>query len=66
MGGTLADGGVGGTTSTFGMMSDTVTELEVVTGRGDKLTCSPSRNAELFVRGCDPLCRAVGRLDAGP
>ena len=48
VGGTLAVGGVGGTTSTFGMVSDTVAELDVVTGRGEKLTCSPARNADLF------------------
>ena len=48
VGGTLAVGGVGGTTSRFGMVSDTVTELDVVTGRGEKLTCSPVRNADLF------------------
>ena len=48
VGGTLAVGGVGGTSSTFGMVSDTVTELDVVTGRGEKLACSPARNAELF------------------
>ena len=30
------------------MVSDTVTELDVVTGRGEKLTCSPVRNADLF------------------
>ena len=48
VGGTLAVGGVGGTTSRFGMVSDTVTELDVVTGRGEKLTCSPVSNADLF------------------
>ena len=48
VGGTLAVGGVGGTTSMFGMVSDTVAELDVVTGRGEMLTCSPARNADLF------------------
>ena len=48
VGGTLAVGGVGGTSSMFGMVSDTVTELDVVTGRGEKATCSPVTNAELF------------------
>jgi FAD/FMN-containing dehydrogenase len=48
VGGTLTVGGVGGTTSLFGAVSDTVLELDVVTGRGEQLTCSPTRNAELF------------------
>jgi len=48
VGGTLAVGGVGGTTSMFGMVSDTVAELDVVTGRGEKVICSPARNADLF------------------
>jgi len=48
VGGTLAVGGVGGTTSSFGVVSDAVLELDVVTGRGEKVTCSPTRNADLF------------------
>jgi FAD/FMN-containing dehydrogenase len=48
VGGTLAVGGVGGTTWMFGVVSDTVLELDVVTGRGEQLTCSPTRNADLF------------------
>ena len=48
VGGTLVVGGVGGTTSRYGLQSDTVLELDVVTGRGDKVTCSPSRNSDLF------------------
>jgi cytokinin dehydrogenase len=53
VGGTLAVGGVGATTSRFGVQSDTVLEMRVVTGRGDVLTCSPRRHADLFdaVRG---------------
>ena len=72
VGGTLAVGGVGGTTSMFGMVSDTVTELEVVTGRGEKLTCSPARNADLFdaVRAglgqCGVITRATLRCVAAP
>jgi cytokinin dehydrogenase len=48
VGGTLVVGGVGGTTSRFGMQSDNVLELDVVTGRGEKVTCSPDNNANLF------------------
>jgi FAD/FMN-containing dehydrogenase len=48
VGGTLAVGGVGGTTSRFGVQSDNVLELEVVTGRGRRLRCSPEHRAELF------------------
>jgi FAD/FMN-containing dehydrogenase len=72
VGGTLAVGGVGGTTSMFGLVSDTVTELEVVTGRGELLTCSPARNADLFdaVRAglgqCGVITRATLRCVAAP
>ena len=30
------------------MQSDNVLELDVITGRGEKITCSPLRNADLF------------------
>lgn len=48
VGGTLVVGGIGGTTSRYGMQSDNVYEFEVVTGKGEKVTCSPDNNAELF------------------
>ena len=48
VGGTLVVGGIGGTTSRYGMQSDNVLELDVVTGRGQKITCSPLSNADLF------------------
>jgi cytokinin dehydrogenase len=48
VGGTVVVGGVGGTTSTFGVQSDNVIDLEVVTGTGMKVTCSASNNADLF------------------
>ena len=53
VGGTLIAGGVGGATSGSGVQSDHVIDMEVVTGTGRKLTCSPSHNARLFdaVRG---------------
>jgi FAD/FMN-containing dehydrogenase len=48
VGGTLVVGGVGGSTSTFGVQSDNVAEMEVVTGSGRMIVCSPGTNAELF------------------
>jgi cytokinin dehydrogenase len=48
VGGTLVVGGIGGTTSRYRMQSDNVLELDVITGRGEKITCSPLSNADLF------------------
>ena len=48
VGGTLVVGGVGSMTSRYGMQSDHVLELDVITGRGEKITCSPLSNADLF------------------
>jgi len=48
IGGTLVIGGLGSTTSTFGMQCDNVLELEVVTGRGEHITCSAERHADVF------------------
>jgi cytokinin dehydrogenase len=48
VGGTLIVGGVGGTTSAFGVQSDNVIDMEVVTGEGKKVTCSASNTANLF------------------
>ncbi len=48
IGGTLVVGGIGGTTSRYGTQSDNVIEMEVVTGRGQKLRCSANTNADLF------------------
>jgi cytokinin dehydrogenase len=48
VGGTLVVGGVGATTSRFGLQSDNVIEMDVVTGHGEKLTCSPSSHSDLF------------------
>ena len=48
VGGTLMAGGIGGTTQTYGMQVDTVLELEVVTGEGHLVRCSPRRHAALF------------------
>ena len=48
VGGTLSVGGTGETSCRFGAQVDHVLELDVVTRRGDLLTCSSSSNAELF------------------
>jgi FAD/FMN-containing dehydrogenase len=48
VGGTLIVGGVGSSTPAFGVQSDNVLDMEVVTGDGKKVTCSASDNADLF------------------
>ena len=72
VGGTLAVGGIGGTTSRHGMQTDNVLALDVVTGDGLELTCSASTNADLFnaVRAglghCGIITRATLRLVRAP
>lgn len=53
VGGTLSGGGIGGATHRHGLQVNNVLELELITGRGERLTCSPTCNADLFeaVRG---------------
>ncbi|MFF2080219.1 FAD-binding protein [Kitasatospora sp. NPDC058162] len=48
VGGTLSVGGIGGAVQHHGLQSDTVRELEVVTGTGELVTASRTRNRELF------------------
>jgi len=48
VGGTLSVGGVGGASSHFGLQVDNVLALEVVTGDGRLVRCSPRENADLF------------------
>ena len=48
IGGTLAVGGIGRTSHRYGALVDNVTELDVVTGAGKLITCSPSHERELF------------------
>jgi len=48
VGGTIVVGGVGGTTSAYGLQSDNVLDMDVVTGEGHRLTCSATENADLF------------------
>ena len=48
VGGTLSIGGMGATSHRYGTQGDNVEELQVVTGRGDRVTCSRTQNRELF------------------
>ncbi|KAK3438533.1 hypothetical protein EUGRSUZ_C03157 [Eucalyptus grandis] len=48
VGGTLSNAGVSGQAFRHGPQTSNVTELEVVTGQGETLTCSRSDNSELF------------------
>ena len=72
VGGTLAVGGIGGTSSRFGMQTDHVLEFDVVTGDGLELTCSRDSNPDLFdaVRGglgqCGIVTRATLALTRAP
>ncbi|WP_225858218.1 FAD linked oxidase [Rhodococcus wratislaviensis] len=46
--GTLAVGGVGGTTWRYGVQSDNVVSMVVVTGAGRTITCSAEHHPDLF------------------
>lgn len=48
VGGTLSNAGVSGQSFRYGPQTSNVTELEVVTGKGDTLVCSETQNSELF------------------
>ena len=48
IGGTLSVGGIGGASSHHGMHVDNVLSLDVVTGEGTLVRCSPSRHRDLF------------------
>jgi FAD/FMN-containing dehydrogenase len=48
IGGTLAVGGIGSKSSRSGLQTDNVLELNVVTGDGRELACSPNHNRALF------------------
>ncbi|MDN3356942.1 FAD-binding protein [Actinomadura sp. DC4] len=71
-GGTLASGGLGGTSHRYGAQADNVHELDVVTGTGERLTCSPRRHADLFhaalsgLGQCAIITRATVRLLPAP
>ncbi|MDX3382346.1 FAD-binding protein [Streptomyces niveiscabiei] len=48
VGGTLSVGGIGGQTHRHGAQVDNVLALDVVTGAGELVHCSPARRADLF------------------
>ncbi|XP_010247026.1 PREDICTED: cytokinin dehydrogenase 3-like [Nelumbo nucifera] len=48
VGGTLSVGGISGQTFKYGPQICNVLEMDVITGRGDILTCSKDQNSELF------------------
>lgn len=48
IGGTTSVGGVGASVQRYGLQSDIISEIEIVTGRGEILMASRTRNAQLF------------------
>ena len=48
VGGTLNAGGIGNMSPRYGALVDNVTDLDVVTGDGRLVTCSPEHDSELF------------------
>ncbi|CAI0374870.1 unnamed protein product [Linum tenue] len=48
VGGTLSNGGISGQAFRHGPQINNVQQLEVVTGKGEVVTCSEKQNAELF------------------
>ncbi len=63
VGGTLSVGGFGGTTYLYGGQIDHAIELQVVTGKGELITCSETENRSLFdaVLGGLGLCGIIVR-----
>lgn len=72
VGGILSAGGISNSSHLYGGVVDNVDELEVVTGAGERITCSPERNRELFeltlagMGQCGLIVRARLRLVAAP
>ena len=70
VGGTLSLGGIGGTSHRYGAQTDTVLELEVVTGVGSVVTCSPGSDLFRAVLGglgqCGIITRATIKLVPAP
>lgn len=72
VGGVLSAGGWGGTSHRFGAAVDSVQELEVITGEGNRVTCSPNEQSELFemvlagLGQCALIVRARIRLVPAP
>lgn len=72
VGGTLSIGGIGGTSYRYGVQIDNVLELQVVTGEGKVITCSPRQKPDLFFAmlagqgQCGIITRARIRLIEAP
>ncbi|MBM9508646.1 FAD-binding protein [Streptomyces sp. KK5PA1] len=72
VGGTLSVGGLGGQTHLYGAQVDNVTQLQVVTGAGELLTCSATRRPDLFravlagLGQCAVIVSATLRLVTAP
>ena len=72
VGGTIAVGGIGATSSRHGVQTDNVVALDVVTGDGRELSCSATEKPDLFdgVRAglgqCGIVTRATLRLVRAP
>ncbi|KAK8520349.1 hypothetical protein V6N13_031195 [Hibiscus sabdariffa] len=72
VGGTLSNAGVSGQAFRYGPQTSNVTELEVVTGKGEILVCSENQNSELFfgaLGGLGQFCiitRARVKLQPAP
>jgi cytokinin dehydrogenase len=72
VGGTLSVGGVSGSSFRHGVQLDNVLELQVVTGTGEKETCSPSQKPDLFEAAlaglgqCGIIVRATLKLIPAP
>ncbi|KAK7411929.1 hypothetical protein VNO78_03373 [Psophocarpus tetragonolobus] len=48
VGGTLSNAGISGQTFRYGPQISTVRQMDVITGKGEFVTCSPQTNSELF------------------
>ncbi|MDO0933476.1 FAD-binding protein [Streptomyces sp. DG2A-72] len=72
VGGTLSTGGFGASSHRYGLVADAVSEVEVVTGTGEQVTCSRRRRPDLFdtvlagLGQCALIVRATLRLVPAP
>ncbi|MEU6380649.1 FAD-binding protein [Streptomyces sp. NPDC046909] len=72
VGGVLSTGGFGASSHRCGLVADWVRELEVVTGTGERLICSPEQHPDLFhavlagLGQCALVVRATLRLVPAP
>ncbi|MBA0555209.1 hypothetical protein Golob_014263 [Gossypium lobatum] len=72
VGGTLSNAGVSGQAFRYGPQISNVTELEIITGKGDITVCSETRNPELFFGSLGGLgqfgiiTRAMVKLQPAP